>query len=58
MKAYKIIYKAKPVGLFYVEANSIDEALAELRPHLGHSKIDFNDIKLIACEDMAEEIEE
>lgn len=47
MATYKIVHKEELIGLFFVEANSEEEALEEFNFQVNDGQVDFSDMELV-----------
>lgn len=56
MKTWKIIHREKLVGWYYVEAETVEDAMEEWKYRVENGQVDFGDMEMVDSDDVVEEV--
>lgn len=56
MKTWKIIHREELVGWYYVEAETVEDAMEEWKRRVENGQVDFGDMEMVDSDDVVEEV--
>lgn len=56
MKTWKIIHREELVGWYYVEAETVEDAMEEWKHRVENGQVDFGDMETVDSDDVVEEV--